>query len=107
MSRTRLSTLAQRPTLHVDPSSWVSFRADRAARAAQQLPEPTAPRWPVLSIPVASHAHRSSLAYPAVRRGSEFQPLRREGGKSAARGAAHLLLLHTDAIRLAHAGGVL
>ena len=89
-------------TLLHRPGSVV--RAIERLRPAHQLPAAPAGRPPLLPLSAAADAAgRGSWRLPRVRPGRQLQPLRRQGGAAAARRAARLLLLHADALRLAHA----
>ena len=95
----RLFTLLHRPGSVSEPIERLDPRAsllnrlpgvDRYYRYLLPL-MPLAARWPIPDCDLVA----------------ELQPLRRQGRRPAAGRAARLLLLHPDAVRLAHAGGVL
>src|SRR5262249_59697135 len=86
----------------------LSLAGHRGPPAADQLPAGAARRRPPLPLPAAvDAAGRRDVAPAALRPGRQLQPLRRQGGPSAARRAPRLLLLHAHALRLAHAHGLL
>ena len=105
MPRTPLPPLAGRPACtpcSTRPGSVSPTIEDRriVTSVLQRLPRPRA----LLPLPAAADAAGGPLAAAAVRSGRQPEPLRRQGGRAAAGRAARLLLLHADALCLAHAG---
>ena len=105
MPRIRVRPLARRQALCLAASTGVGFRGYRTAEAPDKPVERPPRLAEVLSLPIAFDAVGRALADPRIDRGRpQFQPLRGEGRATAARGAAHLLLLQPDALRLALGG---
>src|SRR5207302_5231429 len=95
------------PAVHLAVHPRPADARDRGPADPYERPPVAAAGRALLPLPVAGHAAGRELAAAAVRPGHEPQPLRRQGGPGAGGRAARLLLLYADALRLAHAGGVL
>src|SRR5262249_11500158 len=99
-----LPPLAARPPADPAAPARRRLRGHRGAGAADQLPATFSFGPALLPLPAAADAvGRPGVARAALRPGRQLQPLRRQGGAAAARRAPRLLLLHADALRLAHA----
>src|SRR5438309_7176647 len=80
----------------------------RAPARRNELSEPAARGASLLPLLAATDAGGlRALAVAGVRFGCQLQPLRGEGGPTTRRRAPRLLLLHADALCLAHEGRLL
>src|SRR6186713_1788723 len=106
MSRPPVPPLARCAASHALARSRIDDPCDRRPADYPQLFAALARQRKVLPIFVAAVAAGRPLADAAVRPGRQLEPLRGEGGSAATRGAARLLLFHSDALCVAHARGL-